>query len=80
MGDILVTRTQGHTVIVTKGFEREDAAPKTKPSKTGKKSVEEIAKEVIAGKWGNNPERKTKLIKAGYVPAEVQTMVNKLLK
>ena len=65
---------------MTKGFEREDAAPKTKPSKTGKKSVEEIAKEVIAGKWGNNPERKDKLIKAGYVPAEVQAVVNKLLK
>ena len=79
-GDVLVTRAKGHTVIVTKGFEREDAAPKTKPSKTGKKSVEEIAKEVIAGKWGNNPERKTKLIKSGYVPAEVQAVVNKLLK
>lgn len=31
-----------------------------------KKSNEEIAKEVIKGKWGNNPERKKKLIAAGY--------------
>lgn len=79
MGDILVTRTQGHTVIVTKGFEREDDASKTKPGKTGKKSVEEIAREVIMGKWGVNPERKNKLLKAGYNPTEIQTVVNRLL-
>ena len=79
MGDILVTRTKGHTVIVTKGYEREADIPKTKPGKSGKKSVEEIASEVIMGKWGVNPERKTGLIKAGYNPTEVQAVVNKLL-
>ena len=79
MGDILVTRTKGHTVIVTKGYEREADIPKTKPGKSGKKSVEEIAREVIMGKWGVNPERKTGLIKAGYNPTEVQAVVNKLL-
>ena len=88
-GDILVTMSKGHTVIVTEGYPREDERPTTKPSampkpekaagKT-KKSIEEVASEIIAGKWGNNPERKTKLIKAGYVPAEVQAVVNKLLK
>ena len=85
MGDILVTRSKGHTVIVTEGYPREDEKPavKPKPDKAGskaKKSLEEVAREVIAGKWGNNPERKDKLIKAGYVPAEVQAVVNKLLK
>lgn len=30
------------------------------------KSTDEIAREVIAGKWGNGEERKTKLKKAGY--------------
>ena len=84
-GDILVTRTKGHTVIVTEGHPREEKplgkpAEKPKPNKTGKKSLEEVAREVIAGKWGNNPERTNKLIKAGYVPAEVQAVVNKLLK
>ena len=84
-GDILVTRTKGHTVIVTEGYPREDEKPavKPKPDKAAgkaKKSIEEVASEVIAGKWGNNPERKDKLIKAGYVPAEVQAVVNKLLK
>nr|DAS68350.1 MAG TPA: CW7 repeat protein [Caudoviricetes sp.] len=84
-GDILVTRTKGHTVVVTEGYPREDGKPtvKPKPDKAAgkaKKSIEEVASEIIAGKWGNNPERKEKLIKAGYVPAEVQTVVNKLLK
>ena len=84
-GDILVTRSKGHTVIVTEGYPREDEKPavKPKPDKAGskaKKSLEEVAREVIAGKWGNNPERKAKLINAGYVPAEVQAVVNKLLK
>lgn len=84
-GDILVTRSKGHTVIVTEGYPREEKpvvkpTEKPKPNKTGKKSLEEVAREVIAGKWGNNPERKDKLIKAGYVPAEVQAVVNKLLK
>ena len=96
-GDVLVTRSKGHTVIVTEGYPRDDekattkptAKPSAKPSAkpkpdkaTGKakKSIEEVAREIINGKWGNNPERKDKLIKAGYVPAEVQAVVNKLLK
>lgn len=44
-----------------------------------KKSVEQVAKEVIAGKWGNGEDRKKKLTAAGYDYAEVQKMVNKLL-
>lgn len=48
--------------------------------KSSKKSIEEIAKEVIAGKWGNGAIRKTKLAIAGYDYKEVQTMVNKILK
>ena len=44
------------------------------------KSLEEIAKEVIAGKWGNGNERKTALTKAGYDYNTIQSLVNKLLK
>ena len=33
---------------------------------TTKKSITTIAKEVIAGKWGNGEDRKNSLIKAGY--------------
>lgn len=44
-----------------------------------KKSIAEIAKEVIAGKWGNGEDRKQRLSDAGYDPAEVQAMVNELV-
>ena len=44
-----------------------------------KKSIDAIAKEVIAGKWGNGAERKQKLKAAGYDPDEVQEKVNALL-
>lgn len=43
------------------------------------KSVEEIAKEVIAGKWGSGTERKAKLAAAGYDYATIQAKVNELL-
>ena len=45
-----------------------------------KKSVNEIAKEVIAGKWGNGSARKTALTQAGYDYDKVQSEVNRLLK
>lgn len=46
---------------------------------TIKKTNEEIAREVIQGKWGNGSDRKNKLTKAGYNYSEVQKIVNKLL-
>ena len=49
-------------------------------STTSKKSVEEIAKEVIKGLWGNGQDRKSRLTKAGYDYSEVQKKVNELLK
>lgn len=45
-----------------------------------KKSIDEIAREVIQGKWGNGSERKNRLTNAGYDYNEVQEKVNKLLK
>ena len=44
------------------------------------KSLEEIAKEVIAGKWGNGEVRKTNLTSAGYDYNSVQNEVNSILK
>lgn len=44
-----------------------------------KKSVAEIAKEVLQGKWGNGQDRKNRLQAAGYNYNEVQAAVNKLL-
>ena len=49
-------------------------------SGTAKKSVTEIAKEVIAGKWGVGTARKTALEKAGYDYNAVQAKVNELMK
>ena len=44
-----------------------------------KKSIDEIAREVIDGKWGNGADRKNRLTAAGYDYAAVQSRVNKLL-
>ena len=43
------------------------------------KSIDQIAKEVIAGKWGSGKVRKDRLTKAGYDYKAVQKMVNELL-
>lgn len=43
------------------------------------KSEDEIAREIIAGKWGNGAERKQRLIEAGYNYDSVQALVNKYL-
>lgn len=47
---------------------------------TSKKSVAEIAQEVVNDKWGNGSDRKAKLEAAGYSYSEVQAAVNALLK
>lgn len=43
------------------------------------KSIDEIAKEVIEGKWDNYPKRKELLENAGYNYREVQDRVNEIL-
>ena len=53
---------------------------KTNNETTKKKTVEELAKEVINGQWGAGEERKSKLTKAGYNYNAVQSKVNELLK
>lgn len=50
---------------------------KVEPTPT--KTIDELAKEVIQGKWGNGQERKDRLTNAGYSYKEVQDKVNKLL-
>lgn len=50
---------------------------KEKGNKPNRKSNEDLAKEVLAGKWGNNPKRKNDLIKAGYDYNAIQAIVNK---
>lgn len=60
------------TYITTRGGEIVTEPDALKP-------VDEIAKEVIAGKWGNGADRKKRLTDAGYDYAAVQACVNKLL-
>lgn len=47
---------------------------------TSGKSVDELAREVINGKWGNGSARKKKLTAAGYDYDAVQKRVNELMK
>lgn len=48
-------------------------------SGTTLKSVAEIAREALAGKWGNGEDRKNRLTAAGYDYSSVQAAVNKLV-
>ena len=41
-----------------------------------RKSLDTIVQEVVAGHWGNGPERSRRLQAAGYSPTEVQQAVN----
>jgi GH25 family lysozyme M1 (1,4-beta-N-acetylmuramidase) len=44
------------------------------------KSIDEIAQEVLDGKWGNEPQRRIDLINAGYNYALVKARVNEIYK
>ena len=46
---------------------------------TPTKSIDEVAREVINGDWGNGEERKQRLTDAGYNYDEVQARVNEIL-
>lgn len=59
-------------------YKKVDQEPKPQPAPS-KKSVDELAREVIAGKWGNGSDRKNSLIKAGYDYNKVQARVNEIL-
>lgn len=45
-----------------------------------KKTVDELAQEVIVGKWGNGNDRKERLTAAGYDYYAVQKRVNEILR
>ena len=71
-GDILVTKTKGHTVIVVySNCVRETST---------KKTVDDIAREVIKGKWGVGAARRMMLQMHGYDFGEVQGRVNEILR
>ena len=61
------------------GFTKAKEENKTNTSTKPTKSVEEVAIEVIKGKWGNGEERKKKIRAAGYSYTKVQTKVDELM-
>lgn len=66
------------------GFKKGSTKPSAPSSSSGsstpsKKSLDEVAKDVIAGKYGNGSERRRKLLAAGYNADQVQKRVDELL-
>ena len=57
----------------------EDIMEETSATVEDKKSIDELANEVIDGKWDNGTDRKTNLEKAGYDYDAVQNRVNEIL-
>ena len=56
------------------------ASATTTISKPQLKSIDEVAREVIRGRWGNGADRKNRLTQAGYDYSAVQARVNQLMK
>ncbi len=54
--------------------------PEPTPTPTPSKTVDDLAKEVINGKWGNGDDRKNRLTNVGYDYNAVQNRVNEILK
>lgn len=81
----IVKSVNGNRVVIDKSEDGKNAicsAIKATDLKlvSSRKSVDEIAREVINGKWGNGTERKSKLTAAGYDYNAIQKRVNELMK
>ena len=73
------SKTVGYRTISVNGkYIRGFITPKFK-KEAKRKTIDEIAHEVIAGKWGNGAYRRQALKKAGYDYFAVQRRVNQLL-
>lgn len=75
-GPYLKSRMPKIAVEVTKRLKADD---KKEIKMEDKKSISELADEVIRGEWGNNPDRKARLTEAGYDYAAVQKEVDSRL-
>ena len=73
-GDILLNDKKHVTTNLTNGSKVEEIQNEPKLS------IEEVAKQVIAGKYGNGEERKKRLAADGYDYDAVQKKVNEILK
>lgn len=78
------SKVSRRTINVGWGYIRGFARPKygestVPPKKPAKKTIDQIANEVIQGAWGSGTARKAALTKAGYDYDEVRKRVNELL-
>jgi lysozyme len=69
-----IIKNGGFNGFTKQGSNSQPPAP-VQPHKT----VDELAREVLAGKWGNGDDRKNRITTAGYDYAAVQAKVNELL-
>ena len=80
----LIGETIAHGICDYFGISFDDGkAPEVVPTPTPaptKKSVDEIAQEVIRGDWGNGSDRRARLESAGYDYDAVQDRVNEILE
>lgn len=56
-----------------------NGAASPSPATPSRLTVTQVAREVIAGHYGNEPQRSARLQAAGYNPAQVQAEVNRLM-
>jgi lysozyme len=61
------------------GYAKQTTAPKPITPVQPHKTVDELAREVLSGKWGNGDDRKNRITTAGYDYAAIQVKVNELL-
>lgn len=62
------------------GYTKQSGTAQTTTPVQPHKTVDELAHEVLAGRWGNGEDRKNRIITAGYDYAAVQARVNQLLR
>ena len=72
-GDILLNDNAHVATNLTTGSKASGTSAQSK-------SINEVAKEVINGKWGNGSDRTNRLAAAGYDAKAVQNEVNRILK
>ena len=82
IADAMILYNKASGKVLTGLVRRREAERKLfiKPVEGGRKSPEDIAKEVLAGKYGVGAERKKKLTQAGYDYSVIQSIVNKLVR
>lgn len=80
----LIGETIAHGICDYFGISFDDGkAPEVVPTPTPapvKKSVDEIAQEVIRGEWGNGSDRRARIESAGYDYDAIQDRVNEILE